>query len=60
MSIRAVVLDIDGSNNPWPGDPERVRNFEIFRNAQRGIEIVTFDELLAKGKLLLNALTATG
>ncbi len=36
----------------------KVRSFEIYRNAHRGLEIVTFDELLKKGELLLNALTS--
>jgi hypothetical protein len=39
-------------------DKSEIRSFEIYRNAQRGIEIVTFDELLAKGQLLLGALSA--
>lgn len=39
-----------------PTDPAQVRSFEIYRNAQRGIEIVTFDEIIEKCKLLLQAL----
>lgn len=41
-----------------PTDRSQVRSFEIYRNAQRGIEIVTFDELLSKGQFLLQALSA--
>ena len=40
-----------------PSDQAEIRSFEIYRNAQRGVEIVTFDELLAKGRLILDALT---
>lgn len=39
-------------------DRTRTRSFEIYRNAQRGIEIVTFDELIAKAELLLDALAS--
>ncbi len=40
-----------------PTEQEEIRSFEIYRNAQRGVEIVTFDELLAKGRLILDALS---
>jgi hypothetical protein len=36
------------------------RSFEIYRNARRGLEIVTSDELLSRGRLLLQALAARG
>jgi hypothetical protein len=36
-----------------PEDNNRRRSFEIYRNAQRGIEIVTFDEMIRKAELLL-------
>jgi hypothetical protein len=39
------------------GEPDGVRSFEIYRNAQRGIEIVTFDELITKGQHLLETLS---
>lgn len=41
-----------------PTEPERARSLEIYRNAQRGVEIITFDELLAKGRLLLEVLSS--
>jgi hypothetical protein len=41
-----------------PQDDIRRRSFEIYRNAQRGIEIVTFDEMIHKAKLLLDALNS--
>jgi len=40
-----------------PQEADRIRSFEIYRNAQRGIEIVTFDELIAKAQLLLDILS---
>jgi hypothetical protein len=41
-----------------PEDDIRKRGFEIYRNAQRGIEIVTFDEMIQKAELLLDALNS--
>ncbi|MEO7259978.1 MAG: Shedu immune nuclease family protein [Jatrophihabitantaceae bacterium] len=40
-----------------PEEPVRIRSFEVYRNAQRGIEIVTFDEMIAKGRVLIDALS---
>ncbi len=33
---------------------ERVKNFDMFRSNLRNIEIICFDELLEKAKLLLS------
>jgi hypothetical protein len=41
-----------------PEDDIRRRSYEIYRNAQRGIEIVTFDEMIRKAELLLDALNS--
>ncbi len=43
---------------PSVEDEAKLRSFEIYRNAHRGLEIVTFDELITKGGLLLEALSA--
>ena len=51
-AIRCVV--IAGS---MPGEEAQRRSFEVFRNACKNVEVVTFDELLAKLKLLLDLLT---
>lgn len=40
-----------------PEDDSQRRSFEIFRSACKDVEVVTFDELLAKLRLLLNHLT---
>lgn len=40
-----------------PSVPESQRCFEIFRNACKDVEVVTFDELLNKLKLMLQYLT---
>lgn len=40
-----------------PEEKDRIRSFETYRNAQRGVEIVTFDEMLSKGDLLVAALS---
>jgi Domain of unknown function (DUF4263) len=41
-----------------PNAPVKVRSFEIYRSAQRDIEIVTFDELITKAGILIEALAA--
>ena len=41
-----------------PAEPNKLRSFEIFRNAYKDVEVVTFDELLAKLELLEKQLTA--
>ena len=41
---------------PGPGAPEELRNFELFRSSLRDVEVVTFDELIAKAKALLQML----
>ncbi|BBF84868.1 hypothetical protein DLM_1244 [Aquitalea magnusonii] len=40
-----------------PTDPSKLRSFEVFRNACRDVDIVTFDELLAKLEFLEKQLT---
>lgn len=40
-----------------PTDPIQLRSFEVFRNACKDVDIVTFDELLAKLELLEKYLT---
>ncbi|KVE52629.1 hypothetical protein WI94_20595 [Burkholderia vietnamiensis] len=40
-----------------PTDPSRLRSFEVFRNACKNVDIVTFDELLAKLEFLEEQLT---
>jgi hypothetical protein len=40
-----------------PTDPTRLRSFEVFRNACKNVDIVTFDELLAKLEFLEEQLT---
>lgn len=40
-----------------PTDPIKVRSFEVFRNACKDVDIVTFDELLAKLEFLEKQLT---
>jgi len=52
-SIRCVV--IAGKN---PTDEMKRRSFEIFRNACKDVDVVTFDELLEKLRLLLSHLNA--
>lgn len=39
---------------------DRRRSFEIFRNNQRDVDIVTFDELIAKAQTLLSLFQANG
>lgn len=51
-AIRCVVIA-----GVTPRDEARRRSFEVFRNACKNVEVVTFDELLAKLKLLLELLT---
>lgn len=52
-AIRCVVIA-----GMTPVDPAQLRSFEVFRNACKNVEIVTFDELLAKLTLLLELLTS--
>jgi hypothetical protein len=40
-----------------PTDPIKLRSFEVFRNACKDVDIVTFDELLAKLEFLEQQLT---
>lgn len=40
-----------------PNDPTKLRSFEVFRNACKDVDIVTFDELLAKLEYLEKQLT---
>ncbi|HFQ6228439.1 TPA: Shedu anti-phage system protein SduA domain-containing protein, partial [Pseudomonas aeruginosa] len=40
-----------------PTDPIQLRSFEVFRNACKDVDIVTFDELLAKLEFLKTHLT---
>lgn len=40
-----------------PTDPSKLRSFEVFRNACKDVDIVTFDELLSKLELLEKHLT---
>lgn len=40
-----------------PAEPKKLRSFEVFRNACKDVDIVTFDELLAKLELLEKYLT---
>jgi hypothetical protein len=40
-----------------PTDPSRLRSFEVFRNACKDVDIITFDELLAKLQFLEKHLT---
>src|SRR6266496_486391 len=59
---RSVGFNIFGTRallvlGTMPQEADRIRSFEIYRNAQRGIEIVTFDELIAKAQLLLDILS---
>jgi Domain of unknown function (DUF4263) len=41
-----------------PDSDARLRSFEVYRSAHRGLDIVTFDELIEKSRLLLRALTS--
>ncbi|WP_368623427.1 Shedu immune nuclease family protein [Paraburkholderia sp. BR13444] len=52
-SIRCVV--IAGTS---PTDEMKRRSFEIFRNACKDVDVVTFDELLEKLRLMLSHLNA--
>ncbi|UUZ73239.1 DUF4263 domain-containing protein [Polaromonas sp. P1(28)-8] len=40
-----------------PTDSRKLRSFEVFRNACKDVDIVTFDELLAKLEFLDKQLT---
>jgi hypothetical protein len=40
-----------------PEEPVKLRSFEVFRNACKDVDIVTFDELLKKLEFLENQLT---
>lgn len=50
--IRCVVIA-----GRRPIDSKKLRSFEVFRNACKDVDIITFDELLAKLKLLEKHLT---
>lgn len=50
--IRCVVVA-----GRMPSDSKKLRSFEVFRNACKDVEIITFDELLAKLELLEKHLT---
>lgn len=50
--IRCVVVA-----GRMPTDPSKLRSFEVFRNACKDVDIVTFDELLAKLEFLEKQLT---
>lgn len=52
-SIRCVVVA-----GTLPTDEARRRSFDIFRNACKDVDVVTFDELLQKLRLLLSHLNA--
>jgi len=41
---------------PSAADEAGLRSFEIYRNSHRGLDIVTFDELIKKAQLLLDVL----
>jgi hypothetical protein len=41
-----------------PHEREKISSFELYRDAQRDVEIVTFDELITKAGLLIEALAA--
>lgn len=51
-AIRCVVIA-----GMTPVEEAQRRSFEVFRNACKNVEVVTFDELLSKLKLLLELLT---
>lgn len=51
-AIRCVVIA-----GETPIDEAQCRSFEVFRNACKNVEVITFDELLAKLKLLRDLLT---
>ena len=40
-----------------PADPVKLRSFEVFRNACKDVDVITFDELLLKLEFLMKALT---
>jgi hypothetical protein len=42
-----------------PREPDHVRSFELFRHAAKDVVVVTFDELLAKLKVLHRLMSAT-
>lgn len=50
-AIKCVVIA-----GTYPNDEHQRRSFEVFRNACQNVEVVTFDELLGKLKLLLEHL----
>lgn len=52
-NIRCVVIA-----GTLPSDEMKRRSFEIFRNACKDVDVVTFDELLEKLRLLLKHLNA--
>lgn len=50
-SIKCVVIA-----GTTPSDEAKQRSFEVFRNACKDVEVITFDELLGKLRLLLSHL----
>lgn len=42
-----------------PGDFEKAKSFELFRNSLRDVEVITFDELLQRAKLLRSFLSGS-
>ena len=51
------VIKCVGVAGRMPIDPIKLRSFEVFRNACKDVDIVTFDELLAKLEFLEKQLT---
>lgn len=51
-AIRCIVIA-----GTYPTDPKRQRSFEIFRNACKDVDVITFDELLGKLQMLHQHLT---
>ena len=51
------VLLIGSAENEFHGDNERSRCLELARNDFRTVEVVTYDEMLLRMRLLLNVLT---
>lgn len=42
-----------------PRDPDEAKSFELFRNSLRNVDVVTFDELLERAKLLRSFLSGS-
>ncbi len=56
-SSRADVIKCVVVAGRLPTDPNKLRSFEVFRNACKDVDIITFDELLAKLEFLEKQLT---